>query len=138
MNRAYRFFLLLYPREHRELFADEMAQVLEDLAAERGGRAWYIRFALGEILGLIGGAASAWLDRRSQTPTPAQSPAGRWQPQELLEAQRRVDANVAAMVQAIANHQFERARNLSNREREARANLQAMREKYGDELGMSF
>jgi hypothetical protein len=59
-------------------------------------------------------------------------------PQELVEAQERVDANIAAMVHAIANHQFERARQLSNQEREARENLRLMREKYGDEYGMSF
>jgi hypothetical protein len=55
-----------------------------------------------------------------------------------VEAQERVDANIAAMVHAIANHQFERARQLSNQEREARENLRLMREKYGDEYGMSF
>jgi hypothetical protein len=35
-------------------------------------------------------------------------------PQELLQAQQRVNANVAAMVHAIANHQFERARALQS------------------------
>jgi hypothetical protein len=55
-----------------------------------------------------------------------------------MEAQQRVDANIAAMVHAIANHQFERARALSNQEREARERLRMLRQKYGDELGMSF
>ena len=48
-------------------------------------------------------------------------------PRELAEAQQRVDANVAAMVHAIANHQFERARNLSDQEREARERLRVLR-----------
>ena len=41
------------------------------------------------------------------------------------------------MVHAIANHQFEKARTLANQEREARENLRVLREKYGDEYGMS-
>ena len=48
-------------------------------------------------------------------------------PQELVEAQQRVDANVAAMVHAIANHQFEKARVLADQEREARENLRLLR-----------
>ena len=58
-------------------------------------------------------------------------------PQELAEAQQRVDANVAAMVHAIANHQFEKARVLANQEREAREKLRLLREKFGDEYGMN-
>jgi hypothetical protein len=101
------------------------------------GWAWHVRFAFAEIAGLIGGAAGAWLPGQSAVPIPAQSPARRWMPQELAEAQERVDANVAAMVHAIANHQFERARVLANQEREARERLRVLRERYGDEYGMS-
>jgi hypothetical protein len=136
MRKAYRFMLLLYPRGHREQFAEEMNQVFEQLAAERRERGWtwYVRFAFGETAGLIGGAARAWLERRSTRPEPGQTPT-RWMPQELAEAQQRVDASVADMVQAIANHRFERARVLSNQEREAREKLRELREKYGDEYG---
>jgi hypothetical protein len=49
----------------------------------------------------------------------------------LVDAQQRVDANIAAMVHAIANHQFERARVHSDQERYARENLCLLREKYG-------
>jgi hypothetical protein len=144
MKRAYQFCLLLYPRDLRDQFAEEMIHVFEEASAESRaqGRAWYVRFAVAEITGLIGGAARAWLDRRSAAPAPAQSPAPGWMPQELVEAQQRVDANIAAMVHAIANHQFERARLLSDKEREARENLRMLqekygRERYGDEYGIN-
>ena len=139
MKRAYQFLLLLYPRGHRDEFAEEMISVFEEASAERRahGWSWTVRFTLGEISGLIGGAASAWMDRRTAAPVPAQSQTRGWMPQELIDAQQRVDANVAAMVHAIANHQFERARVLSNQEREARENLRLVREKYSDGFGMS-
>jgi hypothetical protein len=137
MKRAYQFCLILYPRGHRDQFADEMTQVFEEAAAERReqGWSWYVRFAFSEIAGLIGGAAEAWM-----APKPAPKVSGAsssYLPQELVEAQQRVDANIAAMVQAIANHQFERARILSNQEREARENLRVLREKYSDDYGIT-
>ncbi|MGP0072762.1 MAG: hypothetical protein ACLPWF_12620 [Bryobacteraceae bacterium] len=137
MRRAYKVFLFLYPRAHRDQFADEMTEVFEEAAAERSaqGRSWYVRFAFSEIAGLIGGATEAWMRvREVSAPKPApDSPAtsSLYLPQELREAQQRVDANIAAMVQAIANHQFERARFLSDQERVARANLTSLRDKYG-------
>ncbi len=139
MKRAFRFCLLLYPRSHRDRFAEEMLNVFEEASAEHQeqGRGWYVRFAFKEVAGLIAGAAQAWLDQGHATPAPAHTTACGWLPQDLADAQQRVDANVAAMVHAIANHQFERARVLSNQEREARENLRVLREKYGDEYGMS-
>jgi hypothetical protein len=140
MKRAFRFCLLFYPRRHRDQFADEMLNVFEEASAERRDQRgnWYVRFAFAEFAGLIGGAAGAWMDQRSAAaPAPAGSAAQGWVPRDLADAQQRVDANVAAMVHAIANHQFERARILSNQEREARENLRVLREKYGDEYGMS-
>jgi hypothetical protein len=137
MRRAYRFCLFLYPRRHRDQFAEEMLSVFEQASAE--GRehrwTWYVRFAFSEVTGLVAGAAEAWLapQRPVETPTARSS----YLPQELIEAQRRVDANIAGMVHAIANHQFERARVLSNQEREAREHLRILREKFGDEYGMS-
>lgn len=137
MRRTYKFILLLYPRGYRDQFAEEMTSVFEEASQESRaqGWAWHVRFAFAEIAGLIGGAAGAWLPRQAPAPIPSQTPAGRWMPQELSEAQQRVDANVAAMVHAIANHQFEKARVLANQEREARENLRRLREKFGDEYG---
>jgi hypothetical protein len=136
MRRTYKFLLLLYPRGHRDRFAEEMTGVFEEASAEHRaeGWTWYVRFSCSEMAGLVAGATEAWL---AQKPAPQAPPAhSSYLPQELLQAQQRVDANVAAMVHAIANHQFERARALSNQEREARENLRILRDKYNDEYGM--
>jgi hypothetical protein len=136
MRRTYKFLLLLYPRGHRDRFAEEMTEVFEEASAESRaeGWAWYVRFSCSEMAGLVAGATEAWLTPKSAPQAP---PVGSsYLPQELLQAQQRVDANVAAMVHAIANHQFERARALSNQEREARENLRILRDKYSDEYGM--
>jgi hypothetical protein len=133
MKRAYKFLLLLYPRGHRNQFAQEMAGVFEEACNERRaqGWTWYVRFSFSETTGLIAGAVDAWLSPEPRLQAAVESSS--YLPQELTEAQRRVDANIAAMVHAIANHQFERARVLSNQEREARENLRILREKYGTE-----
>lgn len=137
MKRAFQFCLILYPREHRDKFAEEMTHVFEQAAADRRAEGWvpYFRFTFSELSGLLIGAARAWLapERAAQAAALKYSHL----PRELAEAQRRVDDNIAAMVHAIANHQFERARQLSDEERIARANLNAIRDKYGDELGMT-
>jgi hypothetical protein len=108
-----------------------MTGVFEEARNERHyqGWAWYARFALAEMIGLVVGAAVAWSERKLASPVAAASPSGL--PQELADAQRRVDANIAAMVHAIANHQYEKARVHSNEERQARENLRVLREKYG-------
>ncbi len=129
MRRAYRFCLLLYPRHHRDRFAEEMLSVFEEASAESRARGWafHLRFTLSEITGVIAGAADAWLDRCPEFEPPAASAL----PSELIEAQRRVDLHIAGMVHAIANHQFEKARIHSDEERQARANLRIIMEKYG-------
>jgi len=133
MKRAYRFLLLLYPREHRDRFAGEMIRVFEEASGERRarGRAWFVRFAFAEIHGLIAGAADAWFDRGDAPSAPEQVLPG-----DLAEAQRLVDMNIAGMVHAIANHQFEKARVFSYQERQAREKLRMLRQKYNDEYGM--
>lgn len=144
MRHTYKFLLLLYPRGHRDRFAEEMTGVFEEASAESRceGWAWYVRFSFSEMAGLVAGATEAWLAQKpaqkpAPKPAPQVPPAGSsYVPQELLQAQQRVNANVAAMVHAIANHQFERARALSNQEREARENLRILRDKYSDEYGM--
>jgi hypothetical protein len=129
MRQAYRFFLLLYPREHRDRFAEEMAGVFGALCDEKHGRGWYVRFAFRELAGMVGGAAGAWLDRQPRHVMDAAVSSN--EPRDLAEAQQLVQSNIAAMIQAIATHQFERARRLSDEERAARCHLQALRAKYG-------
>jgi hypothetical protein len=128
MKRAYKFLLLLYPREHRDHFAEEMIRVFEEAFGERRapGFGWYIRFAFAEVNGLIAGAADAWFDRRHAPSAPEQALPG-----DLAEAQRQVEMNIAGMVHAIANHQFEKARIFSDQERQARGKLRVVRKRYG-------
>lgn len=132
MRRVFRFCLFLYPREYRDRFAEEMMGVFEQARNDRreGSRGWYVRFLVGEVGGLIGGAATAWLDRPAAQTVPATSAAVNL-PLDLLEAQQRIDRAIAGMVAAIAHHQFERARLLSDEERVARANLRTLRARYG-------
>jgi hypothetical protein len=131
MKRAYRFMLLVYPRWHRNQFSEEMRSVFEEAFAERRaqGWSWSVQFAFEETAGLIGGAAEAWL---APKPGPeVQTASTSHLPQDLVDAQQRVDANIAGMVYAIANHQFESARVHSFQERQARERLRVLREKYG-------
>jgi hypothetical protein len=132
MKRAYHFMLLLYPRGHRDRFAEEMAGVFEEARNERHyqGWVWYARFAFSEIAGLIGGAASAWFDRRPVPETSVGSVGQQMLPQEILEAQQCVDRNIAGMVHAISHHDYQGARRYSDEERQARENLHVLRQKY--------
>ena len=51
-------------------------------------------------------------------------------PEELTEVQKRIKFIVHRMENAIANHEFEKARFYSDEERKERDNLRALREKY--------
>jgi hypothetical protein len=131
MKRTYKFLLLLYPRDHRDRFAEEMLNVFDEASAESRaeGWTWYVRFSFSEMAGLVAGATEAWLAPKP-APEVRTTPCSNL-PRELVEAQQRVDANIAGMVHAIANHQFEKARNHSDAERRARESLRVLREKYG-------
>src|ERR1700730_3862700 len=52
------------------------------------------------------------------------------QPDEITEVQKRIKFIVHRMENAIANHEFEKARFYSDEERKERENLRALREKY--------
>jgi hypothetical protein len=133
VKRTYKFLLMLYPRAHRDQFSEEMLSVFEGAAAGRRaqGWAWYMRFAFAEVQGLIAGAAGAWFVGRT-VPAPAASAVGRNAlPPDVMRAQQRLDVNLAGMLQAIANRQFEKARRHSDEERRARESLRVLREKHG-------
>jgi hypothetical protein len=133
MKRTYRFLLLLYPRGYRDQFAEEMTSVFEEARNERHyqGWAWYVRFSFAEITGLIAGAAGCWSGKRPAPEAAIANGSESTLPQELVEAQLRVDRNIAGMVHAIANHQYERARIHSDEERQARENLRLLQKKHG-------
>src|SRR5881396_21798 len=51
-------------------------------------------------------------------------------PEEMIDVQKRIKFVVHRMENAIANHEFEKARFYSDEERKERENLRALREKY--------
>jgi len=134
------FHLLLrfYPPEHQTIFAPEMLAVLRETACEkrqRGGSA-YIRFALKESFGLLRGAAAEWVAKltngnymANQCP-PGQAEQESSLPAEVVKARKHVQSIVAHMENAIANHQFEKARFFSYAEQEARERLRSLQQKY--------
>jgi len=154
-RRAYEILLRLYPRDYRARFSAEMTSAFEEAAAEhrQRGRGASVRFVAKELAGLLAGAAVEWMaksvtddtvrgrnlpDRQRMRP-----PGVSWEdhygnppldvPEDVREAQRCVDASVAGMVRAIADHEFKKARFYSLAERKASERLRVLREKY--ELG---
>jgi hypothetical protein len=137
MTRAYATLLRLYPPEYRALFAAEMLAVFKEAAEEQhaGGGLAYLRFAALELIGLLIGAAVEWVEKILRPASYSESGCTRAQtqstlPQEVMEAQARVNLSVNRMVHAIANHQFEKVRFYSSEEYKARENLRVLREKY--------
>jgi hypothetical protein len=62
MKAAYATLLRLYPAPFREVFASEMAEVFEEVQADRRSRGIfeYIVFLFLELAGTIGGAVRMW------------------------------------------------------------------------------
>jgi hypothetical protein len=125
MLRIYRLLMFLYPARYRAEFGQEMPAVMEQALRASDHRG---RFFLSEIAGLIAGAIRERMIRR-----PPMNPAshGTGLPEEVLKARLRVDDLVGEMVCAIAAHQFENARRLSNEERIERDNLRRLCGLYG-------
>jgi hypothetical protein len=147
MKRLYRSLLLLYPKEYRAIFAAEMQASFERGFAEQRGLA-LARFTIAEIAGLLKGAAaerfakmtsSAYMNRLclSERMRPANVtreewwPAGAAVPEDLIEAQNRVELNLNQMVHALATHDFAAARDYSNEDLRAREDLRILRRRYG-------
>jgi hypothetical protein len=132
--RVLELLLRLYPKEHRELFGEEMASVLRQAAEDRRAQGWwpYARFLVWEVAGLAVGAAAVWAARFAGQPHIQPSPPSRAaQPDEIRETEQLIQRSIDCMVHAIANHQFTKARFYSNVEREARARLNNLRDRYG-------
>lgn len=134
---AYWILLRLYPAEHRAMFAGEMLGVFEEAAAERRQRGWLVfaAFVLGELGGLVKGAAAQWLSnlstrrlRREDKSSVSARQSGL--PDEVFEAQMQVDLAVKRIVYAIAHHQFEKARIYSGEERRLREDLGVVRARH--------
>jgi len=156
-EQAYRTLLRLYPSAYRALFALEMQNAFERAAREHRllGRSVFIRFLLGEFVGLLSGAGGEWIaklttdssvrgrclpDLRMMRPPGVPQElwlAGAYQghgqgppPDEVLAAQARVSMLIQRMVHAIANHDFPGARRYSYEERLAREELRRLRQKH--------
>jgi hypothetical protein len=126
IRRIYGALLRLYPAEQRKLFAAEMSRVFEEATKEQRGRGWavFVRFILGELMGLMTGVGAEWIakltSRRLRKPIHLVD--------EVTQAQRHIDFIVSRMDYAIANHQFARVRYLAEAERRAREKLGLLRE----------
>jgi hypothetical protein len=131
IRRIYAALLNLYPRDYVASFGPEMLHTAELLAQEhRGrGRAAFVRFAAGESIGLLVGAAVEWMARlrtgKSVTTTCTVRGGGSV-PDEVLESQRRIAFLIRGMEHAIAHHDFPRARDYSYRERQEREKLRLL------------
>ncbi|HLK68019.1 MAG TPA: hypothetical protein VKU19_31515 [Bryobacteraceae bacterium] len=162
--RAYRLLLRLYPADYQAFFRAEMEQAFQRAveARRKEGRRAVLRFLVAEFTGLCIGATAEWIsklttdcsvrgrclpDLRMMRPTAVSREV--WfagacleasqssQPAEVMEAQARVSMLIERMVRAIAHHDFPGARRYSDEERQARAELRRLQEKYNiDDSGM--
>jgi hypothetical protein len=123
VRRACEILLRLYPREHRELFGEEMMAVFQQAAEERRGRAWVLK----EWIGFIVGAGAAWIAKL--TGRSGSVPDQAWS-SEVMEARARVELLVSRTVHAIATHDFPGARFYFEEERKAREDLRLLRGKH--------
>ena len=141
MMRIFQMLLRLYPPGQRDLLEEEMAWVFGEAAAEHRARGrWaYARFATAEIGGLLLGCARAWMrervgdrgiDLRLMRPPEVSKKKYVTALDELIAARQLVAANLARMRDAIARHEFVKARFYSDEERRARAHLQLLHRKY--------
>ena len=65
MTIAYKVMLLLYPPKYRAEFAEEMLATFAEFAQERRKRGYavFARFVMGEINGVLSGAAKQWIEK---------------------------------------------------------------------------
>jgi hypothetical protein len=159
-RRTYQALLRLYPNDYRALFASEMLNTFDQVAGERRRqcRPAFIRFVLGEIIGLLIGAGAEWIAKLTTDSSvrgrclpdlrmmrPPAVPRELWfarvclntghgsVPDEVMEAQERIAMLINRTVHAIAHHDFPGARRYSHEERQARDELRQLREKYNIE-----
>ena len=132
--RIYEFLLRLYPKDHQELFGAEMAEVLREASeGQRAiGRRAYLRFTVWEIAGLLAGAAALWAAKFAgdshREPEAEAAPAP---PNDIVKTEQLIQRNLHCMTQAIATHQFEKARFYSKADIILRARLQKLHDRYG-------
>lgn len=148
-KKVYEALLGLYPRDYRDRFAQEMLDAFEEALEQRRQRG-YARFVLAELAGLFIGAGFEWIAKITADPAVrgrslpdrllTRPPGVSWEahygpsasmiPEEVRAAEQHVDLLVQRMVYAISHHDFERARQYSNQEREAREHARLLRRRF--------
>ena len=132
MDWIFRTFLRLYPADYAALFGKEMVRTFRQTAEDyrRHGTVASFRFYLAEAAGLLCGAGLEWAAKlTTRKPVRNRILAERPDPDlpaEVLEAQQRVSILVNRLVQAIATHRFQDARNYSAEEQIAREHLRSV------------
>ena len=155
-RRAYRALLRLFPGDYRSCFETEMLDAVECASEEwraRGAFA-HARFVCLELLSLTASLPMEWIAKlttsrsvraRSLPDLRMMRPAGvsrelwfAWAgasrsglPDEVREAEKRVQLCLWRMEHAIATHDFPGARFYSNEDLKAREQLRLARTKYG-------
>jgi hypothetical protein len=106
MKTIWMALLRLYPRPYRETFAAEMEAVFDQEAEERRrhGRLAFTGFLFAEWFGALRGAGTAWFAARPRMPLIIGLP------DDTSKTETLIQGNLRRMENAIATHQFERAR----------------------------
>jgi DNA-binding PadR family transcriptional regulator len=127
LSRAYAMGLVLYPADFRAQFGAEMVTVFEEAAAQRRnrGRTSVLLFFVGEMLGLLTGAARERAFRDDATRVQDDLPF----PSDLAGTERYLEMVSRRLKHAIAKHEFVNARYYDQQERKARGLLAELRAK---------
>jgi hypothetical protein len=106
MKTIWMALLRLYPKAYREIFAAEMEAVFDQAAEERRrhGRLAFTGFLFAEWFGALRGGGAAWLADRPRLPLVIGLP------HDTSKTDTLIQANLRRMENAIATHQFGRAR----------------------------
>ncbi len=141
VKKSFHALLRLYPKPYRKAFAPEMMAVFEQAIDEQRqhGLVSLVCFACSELMGLALGAGREWMARFSsknylggcQMNAAIDLNQYKELPNEVVEAQKRIDALVKNMVQAIATHSFQKARFYSNEERREQQTLRILLKQHG-------
>lgn len=123
MKSVWKALLRLYPTAYRETFAAEMEAVFDQAAEERRrhGRLAFAGFLFAEWFGALRGAGAAWLAARPRMPLIIGLP------DDTSKTETLIQANLRRMENAIATHQFDRARFFSYLDIQLREHLSRLR-----------
>ncbi len=156
MKAAYRALLRLFPADYRLFFEDEMLDAFGRASQEQRARGpfAYCRFVSTELAGLVLSAPIEWIAKATTSSSirarsfpdlrmmrPAGVPRELWfasakasgaaVPDDIAEAEKRVEFCLRRMEHAIATHDFPGARFYSNEDLKARENLRLLRTRHG-------